>query len=80
MSHSVSGQEELGSSQQCLNTDGSHKAKTFSLPETKFLSFFGFDYEPLQVTGEEHGGACGAHFRGRHEQLNYTKQRRADCC
>lgn len=31
MSHSVSGQEVLGSSQQRLNINGSHKAKTFSL-------------------------------------------------
>lgn len=36
MSHSVSGQEVLGCSQQCLNTDGSHEAETFSLLGTKF--------------------------------------------
>lgn len=36
MSHSGSGQEALASSQRYLNTDGSHKAKTFSLLGTKF--------------------------------------------
>lgn len=35
VSHSVSGQEVLGSSQLHMNTDGSHKAKTFSTSGNK---------------------------------------------
>lgn len=95
VSHSVSGQEVLGSSQQQMNRDGSHKAKTFSLLGTKFLKKkkekkktqtlvpLDFGYKTLQMTNEE-CGTSGASLRDRDEARtagpNDTKQRRTDCC